>query len=85
MLAWAPEPILGLIEARGIGLIRTDPAPPTSIDIVIDLDDVETDRLPPARICDLLGATLPLVAGAGMPNLADAMVPFIASLQRITA
>ena len=85
LLAWAPAPILGLIEARGIGLIETEPAPPTFISAVVDLDEPEPDRLPPARYCDLLGTSLPLVLGAGMPHLADALVPFLASLRRITA
>lgn len=85
VLAWAPAPILGLIEARGIGLIEVDPAPPTVVSIVVDLDEAEPDRLPPARYCDLLGASLPLVPGAGMPHLADALVAFLASLRRITA
>lgn len=85
VLAWAPAPILGLIEARGIGLIETNPAPPTAIALVVDLDEAETERLPRARYCDLLSARLPLVPGAGIPHLADALVPFVASLRRITA
>ncbi|SFH17662.1 Hpr(Ser) kinase/phosphatase [Palleronia marisminoris] len=85
VLAWAPAPILGLIEARGIGLIETEPAPPTVIAAVVDLDEAEPHRLPPARFCDLAGASLPLVLGAGMPHLADALILFLTSLRRITA
>ncbi|WP_375263194.1 HPr kinase/phosphorylase [Palleronia sp.] len=85
VMAWAPAPILGLIEARGIGLIETSTAPPTAVALVVDLDEVESERLPRARHCDLLRVRLPLVAGAGIPHLADALVPFVASLRRITA
>lgn len=57
--ASAPDPLHGLIEARGIGLLRADAAP-APIALVIDMDQVEPDRLPPLRQFDILGVTLPL-------------------------
>lgn len=74
VLAWAPEPILGLVEARGVGLLRADPAPPTPLFVIVDLDAAEPDRLPPPRDRDILGIRLPLVLGAANPTLADSIV-----------
>ncbi len=74
ILAWAPAPILGLVEARGVGLLRADPDPPTALFAVVDLDAAEPDRLPPPRDRDILGVRLPLVLGAANPNLADSIV-----------
>ena len=59
--AHAPAPIKGLIEARGVGLLRVDPAPPAPITLIVDLDQIETERLPPERSRDLLGQKVPLL------------------------
>ena len=79
LIAWSPEPLLGLIEARGVGLLHADPAPPAALRLVVDLDAEEPDRLPPDRSCDILGRTLPLVLGAGHPYLADVIPQFLRS------
>ena len=60
-LAAAPAPIRGLIEARGIGLLRAEPSPPAPISAVVDLGRTESERLPPARTIVLAGADIPLL------------------------
>ncbi len=55
----APKTIEGLIEARGVGLLRLSPAGPTPIGLVVNLDKEETKRLPDPHSLDLLGITLP--------------------------
>ena len=77
IVAWAPPSILGMIECRGIGLIRAEPAAPTPLSIVVDLDKAEVERLPRARTRDLLGVGLPLVLGAQHPYLADALIQIL--------
>ena len=57
----APAPLSGLIEMRGVGILRADPIPEARIMLVVDLDLEETERLPPLRTRDLLGISLPLV------------------------
>ncbi len=79
VLAWAPPAILGLVEARGVGLLRAAPAPPCRLALVVDLDRAEPDRLPPQRHCDVLGIALPLVLGAGNPHISDAIGLLLAS------
>jgi HPr kinase/phosphorylase len=61
ILACAATPIRGLIEARGVGLLRADPVDDVPVALVIDLGTTETDRLPPHRTTMLLGVTLPLL------------------------
>jgi serine kinase of HPr protein (carbohydrate metabolism regulator) len=51
----APEAIRGMIEARGLGLLRTPPAGRTRLAAVVDLDTPEASRLPPPHLTELLG------------------------------
>ncbi len=64
LIASCPPQLSGMIEARGVGLLHSDPRPSTQISLVVDLDQTETQRLPPKRITSLLGLSLPLVLGA---------------------
>lgn len=59
-VASCPPAIRGRIEARGLGILAAAPAPPAPVRLVIDMDHVETDRLPPERHTDLLGQPIPL-------------------------
>jgi HPr kinase/phosphorylase len=61
VFASCPPQILGMIEARGIGLLAADPILRAPVHLVVDLDQVETMRLPPKRHCDLLGVPIDLV------------------------
>lgn len=73
-LADAPDPIRGLIEARGLGLIRVDSLGPTRLAAVLDMSVVERDRLPPTRSIEVLGYSLPLLHRVDSPGFADALV-----------
>jgi len=70
----APEPIRGLLELRGIGLVRlpyTDQAPLTCI---CDLDRDTAERLPHPGRRVLLGRPCPVIFGKGRPGLAAALM-----------
>lgn len=55
-----PAPnIVGMIEARGLGLLKAPVAGPAPVACVIDLDQTETERLP-ARRRTYHGVSLPL-------------------------
>lgn len=60
IFATAPPVLRGLIEMRGMGLLRADPVD-AIVHALVDLDQRETDRMPPARTITLLGQTLPLL------------------------
>lgn len=59
LIAAAPPTIAGMIEARGIGLVHAAPTGPTPLALAIDLDEVESERLPPARYLRLESIALP--------------------------
>ncbi|NRB16177.1 MAG: serine kinase [Rhodobacteraceae bacterium] len=55
LVARAPAPIGGLIEARGLGLLQAEHCRQTTVSTVIDMDIPEVERLPPIRTVTLLG------------------------------
>lgn len=59
--ATAPAAISGMIEARGVGLLRADAFGLAHLALVIDLGTAERDRLPPPRMASLLGTPLRLL------------------------
>lgn len=79
VFAFAPQSLLGMIEARCVGILKADPAPPTQISLVVDMDQVETDRLPPERSCDLLGQELPLLHKVASAHFPAAVTQYLLS------
>lgn len=73
LTAQCPPAIKGMIEARGIGLLAAKTQPTTLITCVVDLDQIEPDRLPPHRSLTILGVEVDLVFGKDTPNLAAAL------------
>ncbi len=59
--ASCPAPLLGLIEARGVGLLTAEHQFSAIVRLVVDLEAEETDRLPAERNITLLGHTIPLL------------------------
>ena len=58
VVATCPAPIQGLIEARGIGLLKADGPVSCRVACIVDMDQVEVERLPPLRTRTLLDVTL---------------------------
>lgn len=77
VIADAPDTIRGRIEARGMGILAAPPAGATPIALIIDMDDEETERLPPLREADLLGITLPLLKKVNMPHFPAAILAYL--------
>ncbi|MGN7870944.1 HPr kinase/phosphorylase [Paracoccus sp. 22332] len=73
IIASCPPVLSGRIEARGIGILRADPAGPVRVAQVVDLDAAAGDRLPQSRSYDVLGVGLPLVTGPYRPHLHAAL------------
>ncbi|KQB15511.1 serine kinase [Rhodobacter capsulatus] len=61
LIARAPAPIAGLIEARGAGILRAEALAQARIVLAVDIGRDETERLPPSREIAVLDVTLPLV------------------------
>jgi len=79
VMATAPAPIRGLIEARGIGLLQTNPADAATVKVVIDLDQTEPDRLPNIRYTELLGQRMPLLYRVDAPHFPTALMLYLKS------
>lgn len=63
LTATAPPAIRGLIEARGVGILRLPACDEAEIALVADLGQTETARLPPQRDVTILGLRRNLVLG----------------------
>lgn len=77
---WATCPAAGrgLIEARGVGILSAmRVAEGAQLSLVVDLDDFETERLPLARQCDILGVSVDLVRRVDGPHFADALMCYL--------
>ena len=77
LTARAPATIQGLIEARGVGLMRVPFVPQAEIALVIDLDQPEPNRLPPQREITLLGISRPLVLAVPQPHFSAAILCYL--------
>ena len=59
VVARCPRAIQGLIEARGVGILRAEALPEAVVELVVELGEAEAERLPPWREAVLLGVALP--------------------------
>ena len=82
LVAAAPDPIRGLVEARGVGLLNADPAPPTPVALVADLDRTETQRLPPRRTRRLVSLDIDCVHKSDSPHFPAALLQYLRAGRR---
>jgi len=69
----APETIAGLIEARGIGILRVASLASAELALIVDLVSPEAvERLPEPRSETILGLAIPLIALAAFEASAPA-------------
>ncbi|MFZ5963978.1 HPr kinase/phosphorylase [Thalassococcus sp. BH17M4-6] len=73
----APDSIRGLIEARGLGILRAEVCASARLCCVVDLDQAEPERLPPERHTCLLGQTVPLLHNAAHASFPAALVQYL--------
>lgn len=69
LVASAPPAIAGLIEARGLGLLRVPAIPEAPLALAVDLDRPTEARMPQRVAITLLGVNLELISGKNLPNL----------------
>ena len=77
LIASAPPIIAGMIEARGIGLVHAAPKGPTSLALAVDLDKVESERLPPARYQSFEAIALPCLHKVENPAWPAAILQYL--------
>lgn len=69
IIATAPERLSGLVEARGIGLMRMHAVDSARLLLAVDLDREAAARLPQPELFCITDACIPLIAGQNRPIL----------------
>lgn len=77
LAASCPAATRGLIEARGVGLLRAAPPAPARVALAVDLARREVERLPPRRRIVFLGHEIDLVHGPVTAHLAAALMLYL--------
>lgn len=77
LIADVPAAIAGMIEARGVGLLRAPAAGPTPLALVVDLSRQETARLPQPHSHSILGITLPCLHAVTKPHFAASILLYL--------
>lgn len=75
----APQAISGLIEARGLGILRASPVAAAQLHAIVDLDHLASDRLPRHQEAEILGCALPLLYRVDAPHFAAALIQYLKS------
>ena len=60
LIARCPETISHLIEARGLGILTPPTRSDVTLTLVVDLETVQSQRVPAPEAYELFGITLPL-------------------------
>lgn len=79
LVASAPEETSGMVEARGVGILKLEPRARVALSVLVDLDSVEARRLPPGREAEIGGIRLPLIHGRGMRGLPAILSAWLAN------
>lgn len=74
VLTDAPDTIRGLIEARGLGILRADPVGPATLALIVDLNQGMGARLPEDVTEDVLGVTIPCVGSVLAPAIRQYLI-----------
>lgn len=77
LIADAPDALRGLIEARGVGILKAEATGPVPVALAVDLERSEDSRLPPSRSLDLLGMSVPLVHMVDSPAFPAAILQYL--------
>ncbi|MDT8854509.1 HPr kinase/phosphatase C-terminal domain-containing protein [Paracoccaceae bacterium Fryx2] len=77
LVASCPAPLVGLIEARGVGLLRADPVAEVPLHLAVDLGQAESDRLPPRRSIVMLDCALDLVLSVDGGHFPAAILRYV--------
>lgn len=82
LTARAPDPIKGLVEARGLGLIGAEAEAQAVLFACVDLERPEAERLPQLHEREILGITLPELRRVDAAHFAAGLLQFLKSGKR---
>jgi len=62
LIASPPDPIAGMLEVRGVGVVRMDSRAAVRIGLAVDLADPSAiERIPESAFCGYMGVSVPLL------------------------
>ncbi|TVQ00360.1 MAG: hypothetical protein EA338_05390 [Roseinatronobacter sp.] len=82
VLCRAPQAIRGLIEMRGLGILRADTVAEAPLVAVVDLDQMETKRLPERGVADVLGVAMPCLRNCASRAFPAGLKQYVTSRTR---
>lgn len=82
LYASSPQPICGMIEARGVGLLTATMVDETRLDLAVDLDQTEQQRLPEMHFIHLDGLKLTCFHKVDSPYFPAAILQYLRSGRR---
>ncbi|MEP5729091.1 MAG: HPr kinase/phosphatase C-terminal domain-containing protein [Sulfitobacter sp.] len=77
VVASPPAAIAGMIEARNMGILQVPHADDVPIELVVNMETDETERLPPNREFELLGVSLPCLYHVRAPHFASTILLYL--------
>ena len=77
LFAAPPESIAGLIEARGVGILKASYEPSVKVCAVLDLTKSESERLPERRSRQIMGVNIPCFLKTTSTPMAAAMMQLL--------
>jgi HPr kinase/phosphorylase len=77
LVARAPAAIRGLVEARGLGILRLPAMPEAPVAVAVDLDRPPAARMPHPVTITYLGVATELISAKGLPNLEAVLTIFV--------
>lgn len=79
LLVRPAQPLAGLIELRGVGILRRDYEPSAVVGLVVDLDAADAQRLPAKQTIEVNGIEIPRLAVASGAAALRAVLALITS------
>ena len=77
VIADTPDAIHGLIEARGVGILRCPVTGPMPLALVVDMDHQEAKRLPNWHQENVLDVALPVLRNPGVAHFPAAILLYL--------
>jgi len=77
LVATAPEAIRGMIEARGVGVLRVPFQDSARVVLAVDMSRIENERLPEAETMSVLDIPLPCLHKVDAPYFPAAILAYI--------
>lgn len=77
LVASAPAALAGMLEVRGLGILRFPSVSEAVVTLVVDLDRPAAARMPQPVTIACLGVEVELISGRDLPNLDLALTLFV--------